>query len=180
MGPPHRKQELRFQRLPVRARRWKEKRDHIRPMNREWPARQYLMSRCRLCSKRLSPFGTSPIRHVFKSNSFRKLIDVPMPSYNSGLIIVAFRQNNLRHSRIGRSNPIHMEMPMDLATLTSLAVEASVLKAAMAGTLRLQRRGSLCLAPDSLPRASTRTPKTPFFIWHPFSRALSADGGLRP
>ena len=114
------------------------------------------------------------------SNSFKKLIDVPMPSSSSGLIIVAFRQNNLRHSRIGRSNPIHMEMPMDLANLTSLAVEASALRAAMAGTLRLQRRGPLCLAPDSLPRASARTPKTPFFIRHPFSRALSADGGLLP
>ena len=164
MGPPHRNQELRFQRLPVRARQWKEKRDHIRPMNREWPARQYLSNRCRLCSRRLSPFGTSPIRHIFKSNSFRKLVDVPMPSSSSGLIIVALRQNYLRHSRIGRSNPIHMEMPMDLAISTSLAVEASVLKAAMAGTLRLRKRGSLCLAQDSWPRVSTRTPKTPFFI----------------
>ena len=78
-----------------------------------------------------APFGTSPVRHIFKTNSFRKLIDVPTSSSSSGLSIVAFRQNNLRHTRIEKSNPIHMEMPLDLATSTSLAVEASALKAAI-------------------------------------------------
>ena len=179
MGPPHRNQELRFQRL-YRQGQWKKQRDTYRPMNREWPTRQYLKNRCRLCSRRMPSFETSPIRKIFSFNSFRKLIDVPMYSSSSGLSIVAFRQNNFRHSRIGRSNPIHREMPMDLAPSTSLAVEASVLKAVMAGTLRLQRRGSQCLAPDSLPHASIRTPKTPSFIWLHFSRALLAVGGLLP
>ena len=47
-----------------------------------------------------------------------------------------------------------MEMLTDLATSTSLEEEASVLTAVMARTLRLQKRGSQCLAPDFLPRAS--------------------------
>ena len=141
------------------------------PVSNEQMQTIYAAGGCRPSGHLQSDTSSSP------TNSFRKLIDVPMPSYGSGLIIVAFRQNNLRHSRIGRSNPIHMEIPMDLATLASPAVEASVLKAAMAGTMRLQRRGSLCLAPDSLPRASTRTPKTLFFIWHHFSRI---HGSSRP
>ena len=76
VGPrPHRNQELRFQRHPVSAAKWKTQRDTYRPMNKEWPTRQYLTNICRLCSRSRMPFvERSPIRKIFSFNSFRQLI----------------------------------------------------------------------------------------------------------